>query len=74
MDTPIMANNVPKIEIGLCQHNELYFRVKLIPKPDIELKIIKFSYPCIAMGQFMSNMSNLGEGEESKGEGDGRKK
>ena len=70
-----MANNVPKIEIGVCQHNELYVRVKqLIPKPDIELKIIRFSYPCIAMGQFMSNMSNLGNGEKSKGEGDGIKK
>ena len=72
-----MANNEPKIEIGECQHNELYFRVKqILPQPDIELKIIRFSYPCIAIRQFMSNMenanmSNLGNMENNKGEGVG---
>ena len=71
MDPPIMANNVPRI--GLCQYHELYFRLKVIPKPSIEFKMIKYSYPCNEMGKFMSHMSNLGqEGQDSKG--NGRKK
>ena len=72
-----MANKQPKIEVGVCQHDEIYFQVKqILPQPDIEFKIIRFSYPCIAIRQFMSNVenanvSNLGNMDKNKGEGVG---
>ena len=72
-----MANKQPKIEVGVCQHDEIYFRVKqILPQPDIEFKIIRFSYPCIAIRQFMSNVenanvNNLGNMDKNKGAGVG---
>ena len=70
-----MANKQPNNEVGLCHHDEIYFKVKQIfPQPDIEFKIMRYSYPCIAVRQFMSsvekaNVNNLGNMDKNKGVG-----
>ena len=68
-----MADKQPNNErVGLCHHSEIYLKVKQIyPQPDIEFKLIRYSYPCYAVRKFMSSLDNANVNKASVDNGVG---